>query len=102
MKNFEQWRTKYAYVALAGDSIPATALANWILQQDPPLTQLPIQYESTTHMRTINTQALLSFITNGIHLTQFHTYNGRRGIEKADGTPTIAHRLQPITTVCLF
>ena len=69
VKHFEQWRTKYAYVALAGDSIPATALANWILQQDPPLTQLPIQYESTTHMRTINTQALLSFITNGLHPT---------------------------------
>ena len=68
-KHFEQWRTKYAYLTLAGDSIPATVFANWLLQQDPPLTELPNTYASTTHMQTINVQAFLLFITKGLHPT---------------------------------
>ena len=75
MKHFEKWRTKYLYIALAGDNIPATALANWLLERNPYSTEPPIQYASTLHGRTINITLLVAFLTNGINPTDYHTYD---------------------------
>ena len=74
IKHFEQWRSKYIYVALAGDAIPATMLANWFLQQNPPLIVPPNEYYSSSHKRTINTASLLSFLTTGLDPVQFQTH----------------------------
>ena len=75
MKNFEKWRTKYLYIALAGNNIPAATLENWLLECNPYSTEPPIQYDSTLHGRKINITLLIPFLTNGITPTDYHTYN---------------------------
>ena len=75
-KHFEQWRAKYVYLTLGGYSIPAIAFANWLLSQDPPLTELPRQYASITHMQTGNVQVFYCllqkiFIQRSFILTVF-------------------------------
>ena len=59
-KHFSQWRDKYLHLALAGDSLPARYLANWILER--PTLSLPLEYSSSVHKTTINVNAAFAFL----------------------------------------
>ena len=60
-KHFEQWRSRYLHLALAGDSVPARYLANWFLGSPIP-SELPISYHSETHRTTIHTNECCQFL----------------------------------------
>ena len=75
MKYFERWRTKYLYIVLAGNNIPATALENWLLDRNPYRTKPTIQYDATLHGWTINITLLVAFLTNSITPIDYHTYD---------------------------
>ena len=59
-KHFKQWRDKYLHLALAGEIIPATYLAKWILGM--PTDSAP-SYYSPKHETQINVVSMILFLT---------------------------------------
>ena len=61
-KHMEQWRSRNLPLVLGGDVIPATYIANWLLDRSIPNT-LPITYYSDKHHTDINVQHCGTFLT---------------------------------------
>ena len=60
-KHFSQWRDNYLHIALAGDSVPARYIANWLLEIPIP-NDLPLDYYSEMHKTTFNTSLCGQFL----------------------------------------
>ena len=61
-KHFDQWRHKYLYLALGGESQPAEYIARWLLD----LTLPAGNYQSAKHSTVIDLGAMGAFLTHNL------------------------------------
>ena len=64
-KHFWQWNDVF-FFALAGDSLPATHIAKWLLGKNYIPNDPEFSYASSKHKTTINLKDLISFLTKNI------------------------------------
>ena len=62
-KHFEQWRSKYLHLMLAGDPLPARYIAQWIVYGTVNRIALPPPYMSNKHKTVIDIRLMLDFLT---------------------------------------
>ena len=61
-KHFGQWRLRYLYLALGGESLPAEYIAKWLVGKELPSGN----YMSSKHNTVINLSSMGGFLTSGI------------------------------------